>query len=393
MIDAPRQVHLKPGRERSVRNRHPWIFTGAVAREKGDDESAIAEVFAASGERLGAGFYSRHSQIVVRLLTFGEERLTPELVADRIGRAVERRRQAFGSDTTACRLIHSEGDGLSGLIVDRYDDLLVVEITSAGLDRWRDAVVESLQRELAPRMIHLKNDLPARKLEKLPLQDEVAGEGAGEATVVENGLRFRVEPARGQKTGFFLDQRDNRQLIRSLAAGRSVLNLFSYSGAFGIYAMAGGASAVEDVDISAAATAAARTNYQLNDLAPSALVTADAFAHSRALQRDGRSFDLVVCDPPAFARSRGEVERAARGYKDINLQSLKLVAPGGYLATFSCSGHVSLDLFQKIVFSAALDAGREVSIVRRLSAGIDHPISIYCPESEYLKGFLLRVEN
>ncbi|MDQ3283870.1 MAG: class I SAM-dependent rRNA methyltransferase, partial [Acidobacteriota bacterium] len=206
-------------------------------------------------------------------------------------------------------------------------------------------------------------------------------------TILESNLRFHVDPASGQKTGFFLDQRENRRLARTLASGKRVLNLFSYTGAFGVYAAAGGASSVTNVDISAQAIGVARENHKLNDLDAQHTV-ADAFQYVR---QSRERYDLLICDPPAFAKSRGDVERAARGYKDVNLFAMRMVAPGGLMMTFSCSGHMSVDLFQKVIFAAALDAGRRVSFVRRLTAGPVHPVSIYCPEGEYLKGFLLEV--
>jgi 23S rRNA (cytosine1962-C5)-methyltransferase len=281
------------------------------------------------------------------------------------------------------RLVHSEGDELSGLIVDRYDDLYVVEIANYGLEQIKSVVVDALQ---APR-IYFRNDIPARKLEHLPLTSEGSEQPA---YIRENGLRFLVEPVAGQKTGFFLDQRENRQLARTLSDGRRVLNLFSYTGGFGVYAAAGGAREVENVDVSEAAIALARTNYELNELEGNFTV-GDAFSVVRQRASANERYDLVVCDPPAFAKSRGEVERAARGYKDINLYAMKLVAPGGLLMTFSCSGHMDLDLFQKVIFSAALDAGRRASFVRRLGAAPDHPVSLFAPEGEYLKGFLIEV--
>jgi 23S rRNA (cytosine1962-C5)-methyltransferase len=254
-----------------------------------------------------------------------------------------------------------------------------------------EEVVDALRERLAPRVIYFKNDIPARKLEQLSTEAETIGEGGATAMVVENGLRFRIDPPSGQKTGFFLDQRDNRALARVLAGGRRTLNLFAYSGAFGVYAAAGGAQSVENVDISAAAIELARANHELNhelNRAEASFVVADAFQYVR--QTDKR-FDLIVCDPPAFAKSRAEVDRAARGYKDVNLFAMKLLEPRGMMMTFSCSGHMSLDLFQKVIFAAALDAGRRVSIVKRLTAGPDHPVSLFCPEGEYLKGFLLEV--
>lgn len=380
-----RQLVIRRGRERVVANRHPWIFAGAIEKESGPEDAAIADLVDPRGARIASGFYSRHSQIRLRALAFEDEELTPELIEARIARALRRRSSILDGGTDAVRLIHSEGDDLSGIVADRYADVVVLEIANRGADHLRDFVVDVLRRELGPRSIHCSNDLPARVIERLPTGDETIGDPDPSATITESGLRFRVDPRAGQKTGFFLDQRDNRRLARELAAGRSVLNLFSYSGAFGVYAAAGGAAEVTNVDVSAPALELAAQNHALNGSSAQGVV-ADAFQFVR---REPRRFGLVVCDPPAFARSRGEVDRAARGYKDVNLHAMRMVEPGGLMMTFSCSGHVSLDLFQKIIFAAAIDSGRRVSFLRRLGAGADHPVSLYCPEGEYLKGFLL----
>jgi 23S rRNA (cytosine1962-C5)-methyltransferase len=414
-FDRRRSLVLKRGKERVIANRHPWIFAGAIHSERGPEDAPIGDLVDGEGKRLASGFYSRHSQIRLRALTFGEEELTPQLIATRIADAIARRRTIFDETTNAARLVHAEGDELSSLVVDRYNDLLVVEIANRGAEQLKPLIVETLQRELSPRAIYFKNDLPVRELEQLPTEDDVChperSEGPGRAgheehasqphpptsladarddtrtQFLESSLTFLIDPSEGQKTGFFLDQRDNRRLTRTLAAGRRVLNLFSYTGAFGVYAAAGGAAAVTNVDVSARAIELARENYALNDR-QAEFVVADAFQYVR---RQRERFDFIVCDPPAFAKSRGDVERAARGYKDINLYALKLIEPGGMLMTFSCSGHMSLDLFQKVIFAAAVDAGRRVSFVKRLGAGADHPVSLYCPEGEYLKGFLLEV--
>ena len=378
-----RTLVLKRGKERVAANRHPWIFAGAIHSERGPEDAAIADLVDGDGARIASGFYSRQSQIRLRALTFGEESLTADVIASRIAAAIARRAPLFDDTTNAARLVHAEGDDLSSIIVDRYGELLVVEIANAGAEQVKPLLVDTLQRELQPRALFFKNDLPARKLEGLPTADE--GEGATE--FLESGLRFRLDAAGGQKTGFFLDQRENRRLARALAGGKRVLNLFSYTGAFGVYAAAGGAASVTNVDISAPAIEQAKENHALNGSSAELLV-ADAFQYVR--QKHG-PFDLVICDPPAFAKSRNEVERAARGYKDVNLFALRMVPPGGRMMTFSCSGHMSLDLFQKVLFAAALDAGRRVSFVRRLTAGPDHPVSLHAPEGEYLKGFLLEV--
>jgi len=404
LFDPPRRLRLvlKRGRERAVANRHPWIFAGAIAEESGPDDAAIADLVDAGGAHLASGLHSLHSQIRMRALTFGAEALTPELLRARIAAAIARRRALFGEATNAARVVHAEGDELSGLVVDRYDDVVVVEIANEGLERLKPLVVAALQEELTPRLIYFKNDIAARKLERLSMEAEIASGGQAPSpvaaedrrgrlspTILENGLRFHVDVPAGQKTGFFLDQRDNRALARANARGRRVLNLFSYSGAFGVYAAAGGATFVENVDVSAPAIESARKNHDLNAFKNDVRFTvADVFSYVRQTKE---RFGLVVCDPPAFAKSRGEVERAARGYKDVNLFALKLVEPGGLMMTFSCSGHMSLDLFQKVIFSAAHDAWLRVSFIKRLTAGEDHPVSLFCPEGGYLKGFLLEV--
>jgi len=386
-----RRLVLKRGRERAVANRHPWIFGGAIAEESGPDDAALADLVDGGGAHLASGLHSLHSQIRMRALTFGAEALTPELLRARIAAAIARRRALFDEATNAARVVHAEGDELSGLVVDRYDDLVVVEIANEGLERLKPLVVAALQEELTPRLIYFKNDIAARKLERLSMEAEIASGGQAPSpvdaedrrgrlspTILENGLRFHVDVPAGQKTGFFLDQRDNRALARANARGRRVLNLFSYSGAFGVYAAAGGATFVENVDVSAPAIESARKNHDLNAFKNDVRFTvADVFSYVRQTKE---RFGLVVCDPPAFAKSRGEVERAARGYKDVNLFALKLVEPGGLMMTFSCSGHMSLDLFQKVIFSAAHDAGRRVSFIKRLTAGEDHPVSLFCPE-------------
>jgi len=393
-----RILTLKPGKERLVANRHPWIFAGAIARESGPANAAIADLVDPRGRLVASGFHSLHSQIRLRALTFGDEVLTEDTVRERMTSSIARRMgsglkskvpalSTLDLTPNAARVINAEGDELSGLTVDRYEDLAVVEIANAGVEQLRPVIEEVLKRELAPRGIWWKNDIPARQIEQLSMDSVWTGEGEPSTEIVENGLRFRVDPPSGQKTGFFLDQRENRALARTLAQGARVLNLFSYSGAFGVYAAAGGAASVENVDISAGAIELARTNHALNKLEAS-FVVADAFDYVR---KTTSRFDLLICDPPAFAKSRGDIDRAARGYKDVNLFAMKLLDPGARMMTFSCSGHMSLDLFQKIIFSAAQDAGRRVSFVRRLTAAPDHPVSLFCPEGEYLKGFLLEV--
>ncbi len=393
-VESRKRLTLKRGKERVVANRHPWVFAGAVAAESGPADAAIGDLFDANGKRLASGLYSARSEIRLRVLTFGDEELTAGLISRRIQAAIARRRALLAGSTNAVRLINAEGDELGGLVVDLYHDVAVLEVANAGLDRLKPLLREQLDRELRPRMLYFNNDLPARRIEQLPTEPEAIGEGEPATTILENGLRFEVDPASGQKTGFFLDQRENRALARSLAAGQRVLNLFSYTGAFGVYAAAGGANFIDNVDGSGVALAQARRNHELNaGQAETRFTAADAFGYVRQLANGGERFGLIVCDPPAFAKRRVEVDRAARGYKDVNLYAMKLLERGGRMLTFSCSGHISLDLFQKVIFAAALDAGRRVSFLRRLTAGPDHPVSIDCPEGEYLKGFLLEARE
>ncbi|MEO8381250.1 MAG: class I SAM-dependent rRNA methyltransferase [Acidobacteriota bacterium] len=417
-----RTLTLKRGKERVVANRHPWIFTGAIHGGHGPEDAAFADLVDGAGRSIASGFHSRHSQIRMRALTFGADELTSDLIVSRLVRSIGRRAPLFDDATNAARLVHAEGDDLSSIVIDRYADVLVVEISNHGAEEIKPLLVETLRRELAPRLIYFKNDLPARKIEQLGLVDEILGAdpivepgsvveeddevedsetqalhsttrrpdattGDTKTQILESGLRFVVDPREGQKTGFFLDQRENRRLAGSLSADRRVLNLFSYTGAFGVYAAAGGASFVRNVDISAKAIEVARENHALNGSTAEHTV-ADAFQFVRS---SSERYDLLICDPPAFAKSRGEVDRAARGYKDVNLHAMRMIERGGHMLTFSCSGHMSLDLFQKVIFAAALDAGRQISIIRRLTAGVDHPVSLFCPEGEYLKGFLLEV--
>ena len=394
LLSNRKRLTLKRGKERVVTNRHPWIFAGAIGAEGGPAEAAIGDLFDVNGVRLASGFYSPRSEIRLRALTFGQDELTADLIAQRIDAAIARRRRLLGPNTNAIRMINADGDDLSGLVIDLYNDVVVAEIANAGIERLKPMILDTIRRALNPRLIYLSNDMPARRLEQLATEPEAIGEGTPATTILENGLRFEVDPASGQKTGFFLDQRENRALAQSLAPGRRMLNLFSYTGAFGVYAAAGGATFVENVDGSDLAINQAKRNHDLNGSSTIARFTvADAFAHVRHQAASGERFGLIVCDPPAFAKRRVEVDRAARGYKDINLYAMRLLERDGFLLTFSCSGHLSLDLFQKIIFAAALDAGRRISFVRRLTAGADHPVSIYCPEGEYLKGFLLEVRE
>ncbi len=388
---------LKPGRERSLLRRHPWVFSGAVARLDGSPASGdTVRLRAADGRFLAWAAYSPHSQIRARVWSFEEsESPGPAFFRRRIERALALRRALVPQEAgNALRLVHGEADGLPGFVADRYGDTLVVQVLSAGAERWREALADALAELTGCARIYERSDAEVRKLEGLP---ERVGALRGDAPVapveiVEHGLRYAVDVVGGQKTGFYLDQRDNRRRIRELAAGREVLNCFCYSGGFSLAALAGGASTVASVDSSAAAIELGRRNAAANGLAgPRAeWREADVFGYLREVRGQGRGFDLVVLDPPKFAPTEKHAPAAARAYKDVNLNALKLLRTDGLLATFSCSGGVSADLFQKIVAGAAADAGISATILERFHAAPDHPVLLEFPEGEYLKGLLLK---
>lgn len=388
----PVTLVLKKDREASVARRHPWLFAGSIARRMGDDDG-LAEVRSAAGAVLARGFSSPRSPIAARLLTFGDEPLDASVVDARVSAAARLREKVVPEDTDGYRVLHAEGDFLPGLVVDRYANVLVVQATTEGTDRARRWWLPALTFRFPGLTIVAKNDLASRAGEGLSTSDEVlAGEDLpGRVPFRERGLAFLAEVATGQKTGFFLDQRENRQLVREIAAGKRVLNLFSYTGAFGVAALAGDASHVAHVDVSQPALESARENHRLNgqDLSRVDLVAADVFEDLRARVSRGETWDVVVTDPPAFAKKRDDVDRACRGYKDVNRLALKLLAPSGTLLACSCSGPIDAALFQKVLFSAALDAGVPARLVERRGAGPDHPVSLECPEGEYLKAFRL----
>ena len=295
---------------------------------------------------------------------------------------------------TGCRLVHAEADGLPGVIADRYGDVVVVQLSSAGAERWRRTIVAALASLPGIRCVYERSDAEVRALEGLPARVGVEyGTLPGDVVLVEDGLSYRVDVVAGQKTGFYLDQRDNRACVRGIAAGRDILNVFCYTGGFTLSALAGGASRVVSIDSSADAIAAARANVARNPALAAACAEwrcADAFAELRKLRDQAAAFDLIVLDPPKFAPTAAHAERASRAYKDVNLWALKLLRPGGELATFSCSGGVDATLFRKIVAGAAADARVDATIVARLGAASDHPVTLGFPEGDYLKGLLLR---
>jgi 23S rRNA (cytosine1962-C5)-methyltransferase len=386
---------LKPGREKSLKRRHPWVFSGAVARVEGSpDAGDTIEVRSGDGELLALAAYSPHSQIRARAWAWSEIEIDAGFFQSRVEDAAAARAD-MGIDRvgSGMRLLHAEADGLPGVIADRYGETVVVQLLSAGAERWRDAIADALCGLPGVQRVWERSDADARELEGLkPRSGLLRGAPLpGGPVIEEHGLRFKVEVDAGHKTGFYLDQRDNRLLLRGLAAGRDVLDCFSYSGGFALNALRGGAKSVMAIDSSGLALDVARANAQLNGLGEVEWLEADVFQTLRRLRDQGRSFDLIVLDPPKLAPTAAHAERASRAYKDVNLFAFKLLRPGGHLMTYSCSGGISPDLFQKIVAGAALDARIEARIERWLHAAPDHPIALNFPESEYLKGLLCRV--
>lgn len=396
------QIHLRRGKEESLLRRHPWIFSGAVEYIAAEEESEIAEgalvdVYTHAGDFAARGHYQSGS-IAVRILTFEAEQIDPAWWCRHLGAAWELRRTLgfAGSDrTTCCRLVHGEGDGLPGLVVDLYDRTAVVQCHSAGMYRARHEIAAALRTVLGDRLdaVYDKSaqTLPGRMRDQAVDGYLTGSSERGEHVVLENGLRFLVNWEEGQKTGFFLDQRENRELVRRYASGRTVLNTFCYTGGFSVYALAGGAREVVSIDSSERAVQLAGENVRLNfgDTAPHTALTADAVEHVKHI---GDRYDLIVLDPPAFAKHHKALGNALQGYKRLNARALTQIRPGGILFTFSCSQAVPKELFRTTIFSAAAIAGRKVRILHQLTQPADHPIDIYHPEGEYLKGLVLYVE-
>jgi 23S rRNA (cytosine1962-C5)-methyltransferase len=387
-------VRLLPGKERSLWKRHPWVFAGSVGKGGGDSGETV-RVEASDGKFLAWAAYSARSQIRLRAWSFDEaERIDDAFFARRVVAAVQRRvRLAIASD--GVRLVHGEADGLPGLIVDRYADTLVAQFLSAGSERWKAPIADALLAATGCTRLYERSDSGVRKLEGLAaVTGWLRGEGSTGVTIREHEWRLTLDVAEGHKTGFYLDQRDNRarfaQWVRQFGAQR-VLNCYCYTGGFSVAALAGGAQHVTSVDSSAPALQRAAAHVSLNgfEAARANFVDADVNACLRAQLDAGASFDAIVLDPPKFAPSAAHAERAARAYKDINRLALKLLAPGGLLLTFSCSGGVGAELFHKIVAGAGIDARVDAALLARLEAASDHPTTLWFPEGEYLKGLAL----
>lgn len=388
-------LQLRSGRDKSVKNRHPWIFSGALKQKPVADEGDVVEVRAAGGEILGYGFYSGKSQISCRMFWW-EQR--PEIFAssgfwkEKLKNALTLREKLIDPyQTNAFRLLHAEGDFLPGLIADVYAETLVLQMLIKGIENYKDHLIEAFV-ELGFKNIFLKTKGSSVHIEDIETYSGwLAGGGNGNIRIKEHGFQFEVNFVKGQKTGFFLDQRENRALVRSFAAGKDVLNAFSYSGGFSVYAAGGGAQTVTSVDISQEAIALADQNIGLNLLGfPHQGIAGDCFEFLKEMPEN--AYDVIILDPPAFAKHARAVENASRGYKQINLKAFQKIRPQGLLFTFSCSQNISPELFRKIVFAAAADSGRNVRILQHLHQPADHPVNIYHPEGEYLKGLLLYVE-
>jgi 23S rRNA (cytosine1962-C5)-methyltransferase len=394
------EIIIKPGRERSLHRRHPWIFSGAVSSVRGTPKAGeTVEVISSSGDYLGKAAYSPNSNILGRVWTWEPlELVNPEFLERRLKQAIElRHRMADLIPSNAMRLVHGESDGLPGLILDQYDDLFVVQFLTAGVEYWRVSLVEIIRSITNARSLYERSDVDVRQLEGLPMATGLLhGKDPNNPVMInENGIKLLVDIIGGHKTGYYLDQRDNRRLARKISNGRRVLDCFSYTGGFAVNSLAGYAKNITLVESSAAALNYARKNFSINNIDSNNVefVEQDVFKYLRTLRDMGEHFDLVILDPPKFAPTISQAERAARGYKDINLLAFKLLDKGGLLMTFSCSGGVSEELFQKIITGSALDAQVDAVILERLHQAVDHPVALNFPEGAYLKGFLIQKRN
>ncbi|HVO41804.1 MAG TPA: class I SAM-dependent rRNA methyltransferase [Aggregatilineales bacterium] len=395
-------IIVRRDREAMFEKRHPWVFSGAIHMVNGDPaDGDLVALRTDGGSFLARGYWNHQSQISVHVLSWDDEqRIDDDFWRARLERAIDGRRREGGLPN-ACRLINAENDGLPGLIVDRYADWLVIQALTMGIDRRKQMIAKLLMDLLGPAGIYERSDVDVRSKEGLPANTGLLAGKKPPALVEidENGRHFLVDVFNGHKTGFYLDQRENRAALSNwlrfdpAAPDRVVLNCFSYTGGFAVYALDSMAHRVINVDSSAEALALAKRNVALNGFpAPDGdFVVADVFDKLRQYRADGERFDIIVLDPPKFAQNQRQIESACRGYKDINLLAFQLIKPGGLLLTFSCSGLVDADLFQKVVFGALADSKREAQIIARLFAGPDHPVALTFPEGAYLKGLMCRV--
>ncbi len=393
-IQRMKNIRLREGKERSLLRGHPWVFQGSIDRGRADPGETV-RVEASDGRFLAWGSFSPTSMIRVRAWSFDEaERIDAAFFARRVQAAVAMR-QRLAVASNGVRLVHGEADGLPGLVVDRYDDILSAQFLSAGTERWKAEIADALLAATGCSRLYERSDVGVRQLEGLePATGWLRGEGSTEVTLTEHDWRLTLDVAEGHKTGYYLDQRDNRALFARLVRQfdcKRVLNCYSYTGGFSVAALAGGATEVVSVDSSAPALARAGAHVTLNgfEAAHHTALDADVNATLRQMLLAGRTFDAIVLDPPKFAPNAASADRAARAYKDINRLALRLLAPGGLLLTFSCSGGISADLFHKIVAGAGMDASLDGYLLQRLEAASDHPTTLYFPEGEYLKGLVI----
>jgi len=388
-------VTLKKSADSFIQRKHPWIFSGAIEKVEGSPSNGeIVQIFTSNKTHIGSGSFSPSSQIRVRVWSFNpEEKIDTDFFRSKISLASSLRENIIDtSNTNAYRIINAESDVLPGLIVDRYSDYLVCQFLSSGAEFNKKTITEILDENFKPKGIFERSDVEVRTKEGLqPVKGLLKGTINDELIEVkENGYKFFVDVKNGHKSGFYLDQRDNRKLLSEFSKGKNVLNCFSYTGGFSVYALASGAEKITQVEASASALDLSLKNIEINNFDSASVenINGDVFEVLRKFRDERKTFDLIVLDPPKFAESASQIQKASRGYKDINLLALKLLNPGGILFTFSCSGHILQELFQKIVAGAALDSGREVKMIKQLTQSADHPVALNFPEGLYLKGLV-----
>lgn len=389
----PPRIFLREGREKSILKGHPWVFSGAVERIEGElTPGDLGEIYCKDGRFIGLGHVNPNSKIIFRLLTYKKENIGFSFYKERLLNSAKIRERLLKNKTNAYRIVNSEGDFLPGLIIDRYGDIFVMQCLTAGIERVKGLLVDIIIKEFSPRSIYERSDVAIRKEEGL---EEVSGLLFGEEVpdlieIIEYGAIFKVDIKKGQKTGFYIDQRENRSQLRGISKDKNVLDCFSYTGGFSIHAGLGGAKELTLIDSSNYALELAKANLFINNLEGinHSLIQGDAFNILRQLKA---GYDLIILDPPPFVKRKGQLQGALKGYKDINLSALRLLKEGGFLLTFSCSHHMSWDLFYKTICFSAIDAGREIQILKRMGHPLDHPVNLLHSEGEYLKGYLLRL--
>ena len=391
-------IILKKTADSFIKRKHPWIFSGALEKVDGNpSKGETVQIFTSEKKLVGLGSFSPSSQIRVRVWTFNpEEKIDEAFFRGKIDQAKSLREKILNVSTTnAYRIINSESDGLPGLIIDRYGEYIVCQFLSSGVEFFKEVITDILNDMFKPKGIYERSNVDVREKEglKSAIGSLRGTEPEDLVEILENGFKFLVDIKEGHKTGFYLDQRDNRKLVSAFAKEKTVLNCFSYTGGFSVYALTSGAEKVTQVETSVSALDLSLRNFELNNLNSSSVenINDDVFTVLRKFRDERKTFDLIILDPPKFAESASQIQKASRGYKDINLLAIKLLNPGGILFTFSCSGHVSQELFQKIVSDAALDSGRQVKIIKWLTQSSDHPVLTNFPEGFYLKGLVCSV--